>query len=601
MSVPAPRFFNDESAAAEWLSAEIFAFARELGCSGEACARFCEIARRLAETASSNGETHLRVRSEADAEFLRRCLASTPENFVVGEASDFFAGKKTPLIFDRENSALYFFRHFRREVRTAKEIFRIARAERRGNVSPVAEKIIASALPFPLNAGQKSAVRAIVESSFVVVSGGPGTGKTTLLLRALLCIFTEKPDAEVLLVAPTGKAAGRMKESVRQQAEEIEKLVRAGAVPAFPPEALSRILALETSTLHRALHTGADALTAPRVPALDADWVVADEASMIDEALMARLLSALPPRARIVLLGDENQLDSVGPGHVFGALCGAPALSGARIVLTESRRFDPRGTLGRFAHAIVSGDTAAADSILRGNEEGAAGDGKFFCSAKKITPSALDALLTDIFPEKLRCVPEDADPAEMLALVDSVRVLSPLRNAPLFGSEALNARARALFSPRGNAFRGEHYHGRPIVITKNSSRERLYNGDVGIVLRERGSDALYAYFRDEAGALSRIPAAALPEHETAYAMSVNKAQGSEFSRLAVVFPPAGTREDFFSRQLLYTAVTRFLENAPDSKFFLLYDRDALLGAVARKDSSRSLLFSRSETSLSSAQ
>lgn len=601
MSVPAPRFFNDESAAAEWLSAEIFAFARELGCSGETCARFREIARRLADAASSNGETHLRVRSDADAGFLRRCVASAPENFVVGDARDYFAGKKTPLIFDRENSALYFFRHFRREVRTAKEIFRIAHAEKRGNVSSVAKKIIASALPFPLNAGQKSAVRAIVESSFVIVSGGPGTGKTTLLLRALLCIFTEKPDAEVLLVAPTGKAAGRMKESVRQQAEEIEKLVRNGAAPAFPPEALRRILALETSTLHRALRTGADALTAPRVPALDADWVVADEASMIDEALMARLLSALPPRARIVLLGDENQLDSVGPGHVFGALCGAPALSGARIELTESRRFNPRGMLGRFAQAIVSGDTAAADSILRGNEAGAASDGKFFCSSKKITPSALDALLTDIFPEKLRCVPEDADPAEMLALVDSARVLSPLRNAPLFGSEALNARARALFAPRGNAFRGEHYHGRPIVIAKNSSRERLYNGDVGIVLRERGSDAFYAYFRDETGALSRIPAAALPEHETAYAMSVNKAQGSEFSRLAVVFPPAGTREDFFSRQLLYTAVTRFLENAPESKFFLLYDRDALLGAVARKDSSHSLLFSRSETALSTAQ
>lgn len=592
MSVPAHRFFNEESAAAEWLSAEIATFARDLGCPGESCSRFGEIARRLAETISGAAETHLRVRSDVDAGFLRRCLEAAPENLVVGTVSDYFAGKKMPLIFDCENTALYFFRHFRREERMAADILRFVRAGTRGNVSSDSEKIIDAAIPFPLNAGQRAAVRAMLELPFVIVSGGPGTGKTTLLLRALLCFFSENPEAEVLLVAPTGKAAGRMKESVRRQAEEIEKHVCGDAAPEFLRKALARIRTLETSTLHRALRMGADALTESRVPALDADRVIADEASMIDETLMSRLLSALPPRARIALLGDENQLDAVGPGHVFGALCGAPALCGVRVELTESRRFDPHGAVGGLARAIVSGDAGAADAILRGNETGSAKDGKFFCSAKKITPAALDALLTDIFPEKLRCVPEDADPAEMLALVDSARVLSPVRNAPLFGSEALNARASALFSPRGNAIFGEHFHGRPIVITKNSSRERLYNGDVGIVLRDRRTDVFYAHFRNGAGELSSIPAEALPAYETAYAMSVHKSQGSEFSRLAVIFPPAGTREDFFSRQLLYTAVTRFLENAPDSKFFLLYDREALLGAVARKETVNSLLFSR---------
>ena len=591
MSVPASsRFLSAESAAAEWLASEIAALARDFGCAPDVCSRLGGLAGRLAETTAGNRETHLRPLSPEDAEFLRECASAAPASRVVGFESTYFAGEKTPLVFDRENSALYFFRHFRQESLMAADILRLARAEKRGSVSPESEKIIGAPLPFPLNEAQKAAVRAVVDSPLVIVSGGPGTGKTTLLLRALLCVFAENPDAEVLLVAPTGKAAGRMKESVRRQAEEIEKLVRAGAETPFPPEALKKILSLETSTLHRALRAGSGALTEPPAPALAVDLVVADEASIIDQTMMSRLLRARPPRAKLVLLGDENQLDSVGPGHVFGAFCGADALRSARVGLTESRRFSEKGTLGRFARAVVSGDVSAAETILAENEARPAADGKFFCSSMEITSARLDELILELFPEKLRRVPADADPAEMLDLVDSVRVLSPLRGAALFGSEALNARARALFAPRGTA-PGAHYHGRPIVVTKNSARDRLYNGDVGIVLRDPVAGSFSAYFRSEEGAPVRVPVALLPEHETAYAMSVHKSQGSEFARLAVVFPPADDREEFFSRQLLYTAVTRFLENAADSRFFLLYDKAALLGAVARRDSSHPLLFS----------
>lgn len=591
MSVPASsRFLSAESAAAEWLASEIAALARDFGCAPDVCSRLGGLAGRLAETTAGNRETHLRPLSAEDAEFLSECASSGPACAVVGDERNYFAGEKTPLVFDRGNAALYFFRHFRQEVQTAADILRLARAEKRGNVSFESGRIIDASLPFPLNERQKAAVRAVVSSPLVIVSGGPGTGKTTLLLRALLCVFAENPAAEALLVAPTGKAAGRMKEAVRRQAEEIERLVRAGAETPFPQEALKKILALETSTLHRALRAGGGALTEPRVPALSADLVVADEASMIDQTMMSRLLRALPPHARLVLLGDENQLDSVGPGHVFGAFCGAEELRSSLVELTESRRFSESGALGRFARAVVSGDARAAEALLAENEARPSADGKFFCSSKEITAARLDALLLELFPEKLRRVPADADPAEMLDLVDSARVLSPLRNAALFGSEALNARARALFAPRGTA-PGAHYHGRPIVVTKNSARERLYNGDVGIVLRDPGTGVFSAYFRSDESEPRRVPAALLPEHETAYAMSVHKSQGSEFSRLAVVFPPADARAEFFSRQLLYTAVTRFLENAPDGRFFLLYDKDALLGAVARRESSQPLLFS----------
>ena len=344
------------------------------------------------------------------------------------------------------------------------------------------------------------------------------------------------------------------------------------------------------ATLHRVLKVGASVLTMPDVPVLNADCVITDESSMVDQFIMHRLLSALRSGARLVLIGDKNQLDSVGAGRVFGAICAARGLSDSRVELTESRRFDVRGLLGRLARGVVDGDVSSVSSVLDNDFSSEERDHEIYrFMPGEIASDALNAAITEVFPEKLRRVPVDADPEEMLSLLDSARVITPLRRGK-FGSDTLNAHACRLFALSGT-LSSPHFHGRPVIITRNAPQERLFNGDTGIVLRD-STGTFSAYFRGDDGEIRRIPAALLPEHETAYAMSIHKAQGSEFSRLCVIFPPEGAQPDFFSRQLLYTALTRFREDGKNSRFRLLFDRMTLLNAVARDNPMRELLFAR---------
>ena len=479
---------------------------------------------------------------------------------------------------------MYFFRHYKQEVETATRL--ISRSEKKEDLSKHVEPVIAATLPFPLNSEQQEAVRTLLSRALTIISGGPGTGKTTLLLRALLCLFIRNPDAKVLLAAPTGKAAGRMKESLRSQIRRISETPNAKAL--FSSGVLRKIERIEPTTLHRMLKTDASLLTRRDSPLLSADYVIVDEASMVDQAMMHRLLCALNPHSSLVLLGDKNQLDSVGAGRVFGAICAEDALASARIELRESRRFSEQGLLGRLARNVVSGETSAAESLLA-NAAAASDSSETFCfSPGELTPQAIDDALSALFPEKIKNTPENAEPNEMLGLIDSVRFLTPLRNGR-WGTEQINARARRLFAPAGTSTE-THFHGQPILITQNAPRERLFNGDVGIILREKDTGTLTAYFHGENEEIRRLPASLLPPHETAYAMSIHKSQGSEFSRLCVIFPPEGSHEDFFSRQLLYTAITRFREGGDNSRFHLLFDPRTLLDAIRRENPVRELLF-----------
>lgn len=575
------------TAASSWLSEEIFALARLCGIEKKSCLLLKKLVRDLAETAAESRETHLEV-PEAEARAFRSAMSRGPFRILAGTPDDFSAGKTPPLIFDEKNSALYLFRHYKQEAETARILSELSRRGERTAPSEAAEKILAAADPFPLNEEQKNAARMILGSRFAMISGGPGTGKTTLLLRTLLCIFTENPNADVRLAAPTGKAAARMAESIRTQADEIPRRGEAGN--AFPPEALERTRKLVPATLHGLLRMSAFSLKTPPAPKLSADFIFADEASMIDQAMAHRLLRALSPRSRLVLLGDKNQLDSVGPGHVFGALCAAEPLAPNRAELTRSRRFADEGVLGRFARAVVEGDVPAAAALLEENreEQASRGGGIFHFSSGEISPAKLDAALRELFPKKLQNVPADANPAEMLALLESSRMLTPLRKGE-FGAEALNLRARRLFAPAGETRSVGHWHGQPIILTRNAPQESLFNGDTGILLRDPATGTLSAHFRAGDGTLRQIPAALLPEHETAYAMSIHKAQGSEFSRLCVIFPEAHGRAEFFSRQLLYTAATRFRESGNAPLFRLIFDEASLLAAIARKIPLRSLL------------
>ena len=584
---------HGNSTAANWLSSEILALARELGVAQESASMLSEIVYRLAEATSEAKETHLKITNPADFDFLKTATEAEPIRRLAGTPARFSAGETTPLIFEAKNSALYFLRHYRQEIRIARELLRRTRS---GNATPptqLLEKIIEVNLPFPLNPEQRNAVRSIISSPLTLVSGGPGTGKTTLLLRALICLYTKNPETRILLAAPTGKAAARMKEAIRDQASIISK------APSFQDSVLQPLLkkaeALEPTTLHRLLKTGASMITTPPPSEIPADYIIIDEASMIDQAIMHRLLASVRTTTRLVFLGDKNQLDSVGAGRVFGALCAAKQLQSARVELTESRRFNENGTLGAFARAIVSGNAPAAEKLLRENEESLPFSPTFSFRSGAFSAKTLDSILQEIFPEKLRHVPADISPEEILSLIDSSRMLVPLHHGA-FGIEKINARARQLFAPPGSATH-PHFHGQPILITRSAPRERLVNGDVGVILHDAENASFSAYFRNENGEIRRIPAALLPEHETAYAMTIHKSQGSEFTRLAVIFPEENALREFLSRQLLYTAVTRFREAGNDAKFILLYDRETLLGAVSRDNPNRELLFENRDSEI----
>ena len=451
----------------------------------------------------------------------------------------------------------------------------------------------------------RMAARTAVLRRLCVVSGGPGTGKTTTA-AAIVALLVElglaAPD-RIALAAPTGKAAARLQEAVRGQRQAL--LSRAPALEGFDPRA---------TTVHRwLLHHVRKGLAA--------DALILDEGSMVDLTLMAQVLRALPDGARLVLLGDASQLASVQPGSVFADLCRAggerveggnggigpgriaagadraeagigetvtgaagteetreagresalsssspTALDGGRppkrsplascvVELVHNWRFDERGGLGRLAAAVVRGDAPAAVEALRDPSD----------TAVELRPlpdaAAFERLAVrfadEWFAPALRKARElRGPPDEGAGPLPSFRVLCAHRVGP-FGAERFNRsverRLRALGLVRAHdAF----YPGRPILVTRNDPRTRLSNGDTGVVLRDADGRAQvwFPELEDAEGGPRLVPPARLPPHESFFALTVHRAQGSEYDEVAVVPGPADSR--VATRELLYTAVTR---------------------------------------------
>jgi exodeoxyribonuclease V alpha subunit len=397
---------------------------------------------------------------------------------------------------------------------------------------------------------QRGAAEVAVRKQFTVITGGPGTGKTYTAAR-VLALLAEQFSARgkkprIALTAPTGKAAARLQESIARalaQMPETEPLRQA------PPE--------EARTLHRLLGTLPDSpqFRHDRDHPLAVDVVIVDEASMVDLALMARLFAAVPPGARVILLGDKDQLASVEAGNVLGDICGgarpvATAPIAAHIVeLKVAHRFGESSGIQTLSELVNQGDADGAIGLLRG--------GKFADIRIAPTPTAraLDAVLQPQVLEGCRGFLKHEDPAEALSRVNEFRILCAMRRGP-FGVENLNTLATRILADAGLITPdAAHYHGRPVLITTNDYPLRLFNGDVGLILRDpEAGGELRAFFTDATGTLRRVLPARLPAHETSYAMTVHKSQGSEFDRLLVVLPDRDT--PVATRELLYTGLTR---------------------------------------------
>lgn len=461
---------------------------------------------------------------------------------------------------------------------------------------------------------QKLACALALRSGLMLVTGGPGTGKTFTAARLLALLFAVDPAPQrlrVALAAPTGKAAARLRQAM------------ADALAALPPALAEapplRDLAARLGpahTLHRLLGARPETRRFRHDAAhpLPLDVLIVDEASMVHLEMMAALLQALPPQARLVLLGDKDQLASVEAGAVLGDLChgteagrygpataafalavagqalpaafvtGGPPLAQQTVMLRHSHRFG--GPIGELAAAVNRGDALQAANLLKATPL-AALHWLEAPSAAAVVRLAVDGRTGAEggytgYLQVMRQRPENGDTADatvfqdwvllVLDAFDRFRLLCAVRDGE-WGTVALNAAVeRALASAGGCVRHGPVFEGRPVMVTRNDPALGVFNGDIGITLRPATPGApLRVYFRDGTG-LRSVAASRLPGAETAFAMTVHKSQGSEFEHTVLVLPSEASR--VLTRELVYTGVTRARR-----QFTLVTGRSAALAAA----------------------
>ncbi len=469
-------------------------------------------------------------------------------------------GGYAPLTLDGER--LYLSRYHAYETRLAASLLAMAGAR-----PPVDEARLAESLArlFARNTQQpdwqRLAAAQAVRRNLAVISGGPGTGKTTTVVR-LLAALLEQPGGERLaigLAAPTGKAAARMAEAIRNAKAELPVDDR---IKALLPE--------EARTLHRLLGSRGDS---PQVRhhadnPLPLDVLVVDEASMVDLALMAKLLDALPPGARLVLLGDKDQLSAVEAGAVFAELCEGRGLDAtasadleritgqrvpveqprsrlgdAVVLLTHSHRFAGDSGIGELARRINAGDARGTLELLREARP------DLGWNPGPLQGPLLERLDAGYAPFIVAARTGDAEAA--FAAFADFRALTAQREGP-WGVNGINEALEARIKRRlGIASRERWYPGRAVMVRQNDYALGLFNGDIGICLPT--PNGLRVFFEGEGGHRPFAPAR-LPSHDSAFAMTVHKSQGSEFSEVLLALPEQPS--PLLSRSLFYTGITR---------------------------------------------
>ncbi|WP_416548225.1 exodeoxyribonuclease V subunit alpha [Limnohabitans sp. DCL3] len=482
---------------------------------------------------------------------------------------------------------------------------------------------------------QKVACAVALRARLTVITGGPGTGKTytaARLLALLLALHEEGSTLRVALAAPTGKAAARLKQSIDHALNSLQQ-----QVPEDSGLDLNTLIARmgAARTLHALLGARPDTRQFRHHAAkpLDVDVLIVDEASMVHLEMMDALLQALPPTARLVLLGDKDQLASVEAGAVLGDLCRdaaaghysadtaqfvqtvagqtlptpclcageEPVLAQQTVMLRESRRF--KGAIGQLALAVNRGDAGAARATLltfagarpcsqTPAEEVAHFEPSALLALQPSSPQAVCALALGTlgrpsYANYLRLMQEGPpDQAiaghaawvrSVLMAFDGFRVLCAVHQGD-WGTQGLNAAVQKALADNGLLqVTGEWFAGRPVMVTRNDAQLGVFNGDVGVVL-PNSEGQLKVWFLD-GDALRSVSVMRLAQVETAFVMTVHKSQGSEFKHTALVLPPGGA--EVLNRELAYTGITRARE-----QFTLVEAEAGLLEAAMARPSVR---------------
>ena len=436
-------------------------------------------------------------------EAFRVCLPGLP---IVGGADDW-----TPLVWDARR--LYLRRYFEYERRVAADL--LARIATPRQLEAHDEERLAECFADP---GQRAAARIALTQRLALISGGPGTGKTHALARVIGLLQETNPQLRIALAAPTGKAAARMGEALATAGVSVDGGAR---------------------TLHRLLGVRANGhgFHHERGRPLAVDVLVVDEASMIDLSLMAHLLDALPETARLILLGDRDQLAAVEAGAVFADLCDSARLAACVALLTKSFRFGAESGIGQLAERLRAGDAPGASVQLRADH-----GNDLDWQPHGTSPSLIDAA-REGYREYRDGVAAGLPAEELFARFNRFRVLCAHRQDATAVNRALT----------GESLRPAA--GTPLMILRNDPLLRVFNGDIGSALADPADGQLKCCFPGAPGNEWRwLPLTRLPAWEPAWAMTVHKSQGSEFERVMLALPNAIS--PVVTRELVYTGITR---------------------------------------------
>ncbi len=478
-------------------------------------------------------------------------------------------GEYRPLVLDEKNR-LYLYRYWDYERKLAQAIQDRACARR----LPVDADTLRSGLEryFPSREQtpnwQKVAAYAAVTGNLGIISGGPGTGKTHTVTNILALLLEQDENLRIAVCAPTGKAAARVQESIKKAKQAL----------ACPPELLPKIPE-EATTIHRLLSVKRDSphFYHDHHNRLPVDVLIVDEASMVSLALMTKLLRATSLKCRIILLGDRNQLASVEAGAVLGDICNAAdtsrfsksfceqyadigleelpadravsnaALADCAVELKYSYRFDETSAIAAVSRAVNNGDAAASVEIMDAETTGS------IAKRPLPDPGELETYLPALIEVGYAGIYGAQDVSEAFAALETFRILCSHRRGP-YGIDGINRLIETILQKMGLVDTTRAYYpGRPIMINRNDYNLRLYNGDVGIIWPD-DTGRPRAWFPDQMGGFHNLAPARLPAHETVYAMTIHKSQGSEFDRIVMIL--SATTSPIFTRELVYTGITR---------------------------------------------